>query len=95
MISNIYVIDTQGDRGLTPAESTKSFKHCTDLPEEFNLCGSTCVMFLDKSLIQHRISNGITGITELLHGDADNISVYPIVIFPTENDAEILTPLIL
>lgn len=90
-----YVIDTEGNRILTSAESAKSFKHYIDLSEEANLYVDARAMFLDNFLIQCRISNDIIGtITELLHDDADNISVYPIVIFPTENNAEISIPLI-
>ena len=47
-------------------------------------------MFLNKSLIEHRISNGTTGvITELLEDDTNNDSIYPIAVFPTENGAEV------
>jgi hypothetical protein len=82
-------IDRQGDRMLDLSESAKSFKRYTNLPEQVNLCVGARVMFLNNSLIQHRISNGTTGvIAELLEYDDD--SVYPIVVFPTPNGAEVM-----
>ena len=87
-----HAIDCEGNRILNLSETAKSFKHYTNLPEEVNLCVGARVMFLDNSLIQHRISNGTTGvITELLNDDTDNGSIYPVVIFPTENGVEVLT----
>ena len=91
-----YAIDCETDRVLSLSETTKSFNHHTNLPEELNLCIDGRVMFLDNSLIKHRISNGTTGvITELLEDDTDDTSIDPIVVFPTENGAEvpIITPI--
>lgn len=85
-----YAIDCENDRILSPSEITKSFKHHTDLSEELNLHVDGWVIFLDNSLIQYEISNGIIGVIIELENDTDNNSIYPIIIFPTENEIEVL-----
>ena len=84
-------IDCEGDRVLNLSESAKSFKQYTNLPEEVNLCVGGRVMFLDNSLICNGISNGTTGvITEIIVDDPDDPRlIHPIVVFPTENGAEV------
>jgi hypothetical protein len=85
-------IDCEGDHLLILSEIMKLFKHHINLSEEVNLCIGIHVMIFDNSLIQYQISNGTPRvIMELFEDDTSNGTIYPIVIFPTENGTEVST----
>jgi hypothetical protein len=85
-------IDCEGDHILILSEIMKLFKHHLNLSEGVNFRIGIHVMIFDNSLIQYRISNGTPKvITELFEDDASNGTIYPIVIFPTENGTEVST----
>ena len=79
-----FEVDHEGGRLLSLQESYSSFKKATNYPELLYLKVGAKIMFLNNSLIDHKISNGTCGVIPQVEENGD-----PHVAFPVRGGIEV------